>query len=106
MSPYGVCAPAHAYGINYYIVDLVCQVPLTAVLLAPELCSSTPAMELNWETPQNYLRSKYLVKGTGEKAGWADERYSPNEGNPVQMKRSPHLQALGTAGIIIPRFKR
>lgn len=63
-------------------------------------------MELNWQTLQTCLRSKYSVKGTGEKADWADERYSPNEGNPVQMKRSLHLQALGTAGIIIPRFKR
>lgn len=60
----------------------------------------------DWQTLQNYSKSKYLVKGTGEKAEWADERYSPNEGNPVQMKRSLHLQALGTAGIIIPRFKR
>lgn len=39
LSLHGACAPAHAYGINYYIVDLVCQAPFTGVPLAPELCS-------------------------------------------------------------------
>lgn len=52
------------------------------------------------------LKMNYAVKGIGEKAEWADERYPPNDGNPVQMKRSLHLQALGISGIIISRFKR
>lgn len=54
----------------------------------------------------NCLKTIYVVKVIGKKAEWADEGYPPNEGDRVQMKRSLHLQALGIAWIIIPRFKR
>lgn len=57
------------------------------------------------DSSNSCLKSKYVVKGVGKKAECTDERYPPNEGKPVQVKRSLHLQALGIAGKIIPRFK-
>ena len=104
-------ATAHAYGVNYHIVDIVCQEPLTGVVTTPELRSNTFRQNHSYgakmaDSSNNCWKTKYVVKGIGKKADRADERYPPNEENPVQMKRSLCLQALGIAGIIIPRFKR
>lgn len=66
------CATAHAYRVNYYIVDIVCKGLFTEVLITPELCSNTFRQNQSYGvkmagTSNNCLKTKYAVKGTGKR---------------------------------------